>query len=122
MPISPRCHSRAAEFDAIICNHVLEHVPDDRAAMLELRRILRPGGTAILMVPFHPDRETFEDPSVVDPEQRTELFGHSTMCASMAEITWTGCERRGSTSTATSIGSRSGKRWRFVTGCSATSI
>jgi SAM-dependent methyltransferase len=66
---------RAAEFDAIICNHVLEHVPDDRAAMLELRRILRPGGTAILMVPFHPDRETFEDPSVVDPEQRTELFG-----------------------------------------------
>jgi hypothetical protein len=40
-----------ARFDLIICNHVLEHVPDDRKAMRELRRVLRPGGTAILNVP-----------------------------------------------------------------------
>jgi SAM-dependent methyltransferase len=66
---------RDAEFDAIICNHVLEHIPDDRLAMRELRRILRPGGVAVLMVPFQPDRQTYEDPAVVDPERRTELFG-----------------------------------------------
>jgi SAM-dependent methyltransferase len=66
---------RAAEFDAVICNHVLEHIPDDRAAMQELRRILRPDGIAILMVPFQPDRPTHEDRTVVDPEQRTALFG-----------------------------------------------
>ena len=66
---------RADEFDAIICNHVLEHIPDDRAAMRELRRILRPEGVAVLMVPFQPDRQTYEDPTVVDPERRTELFG-----------------------------------------------
>jgi SAM-dependent methyltransferase len=66
---------RAAEFDAVVCNHVLEHIPDDRAAMQELRRILRPDGIAILMVPFQPDRPTHEDRTVVDPEQRTALFG-----------------------------------------------
>jgi SAM-dependent methyltransferase len=66
---------RDDEFDAVICNHVLEHVPDDRAAMRELRRILRQGGFAILMVPFQPDRQTYEDPTVVDPERREELFG-----------------------------------------------
>ncbi len=66
---------RDAEFDAVICNHVLEHIPDDRLAMRELRRILRPGGVAVLMVPFQPDRQTYEDPTVVDPERRTELFG-----------------------------------------------
>jgi SAM-dependent methyltransferase len=38
-------------FDAVICNQVLEHVPDDRAAMLELRRVLRPGGLLIVGVP-----------------------------------------------------------------------
>jgi SAM-dependent methyltransferase len=39
-------------FDAIICNHVLEHVIDDRAAMAELHRVLRSGGWAILQVPI----------------------------------------------------------------------
>jgi SAM-dependent methyltransferase len=63
-------------FDLIICNHVLEHVGDDRKAMRELWRALRPAGRAILQVPIA-DRlnSTREDPSVVSPEARGEVFG-----------------------------------------------
>ena len=37
-------------FDAIICNHVLEHIIDDRKAMSELYLVLKAGGWAILQV------------------------------------------------------------------------
>ena len=53
------------EFDFIICNHVLEHIPDDIKAMEELYRILAPNGTAILQIPLENDRKiTFEDDSI----------------------------------------------------------
>ena len=62
-------------FDVALCSHVLEHVPDDRKAISELFRILKPGGWATLMVPLDYDRaRTFEDPSVVSPEERERLF------------------------------------------------
>lgn len=38
-------------FDWIICSHVLEHVADDRAALSELHRVLKSGGTAFILVP-----------------------------------------------------------------------
>jgi SAM-dependent methyltransferase len=61
-------------FDAILCVHVLEHVADDRAAMRELRRVLRPGGWAVIQVPILRDR-TIEDPGEQDPAQRLRRFG-----------------------------------------------
>lgn len=65
-------------FEAILCNHVLEHIPDDRKAMRELHRVLRPGGWAILQTPVDEERErTFEDPAVESPEERARLFGQS---------------------------------------------
>ena len=45
-----------SRFDMIICNHVLEHIPDEYAAIMELHRVLRTGGSAILQVPFSPIR------------------------------------------------------------------
>ena len=42
---------RSDTFDLILCNHVLEHIPDDRKAMRELARILKPKGLAILTIP-----------------------------------------------------------------------
>ena len=64
------------QFDFIICNHVLEHIPDDTQAMKEIYRVLAPGGTAILQVPYDKNRETtFEDDSITDPKKRTEIFG-----------------------------------------------
>jgi SAM-dependent methyltransferase len=66
----------AASFDVVIACDVLEHVPDDRAAMRELRRILRDGGKALLTVPQKdPPADTDEDPSVVSEEERTRCFG-----------------------------------------------
>ncbi len=63
-------------FDLILCSHVLEHVPDDRMAMRELHRVLKPGGTAILMVPIVlQNSATEEDPSVTDPHERIRLYG-----------------------------------------------
>jgi SAM-dependent methyltransferase len=64
-----------ASFDVVYCTHVLEHVPDDRRAMRELLRVLRPGRWALLMMPITADR-TFEDPSITDPAERERVFGH----------------------------------------------
>ncbi|GAC1389418.1 MAG: hypothetical protein NVS4B11_03680 [Ktedonobacteraceae bacterium] len=74
-------------FDVILCSHVLEHIPDDRQAMSELYRILKPGRWALLLVPFDAERaETFEDPNVVDPKERTPLFGRMIMFGRMGVI------------------------------------
>ena len=62
-------------FDAILCSHVLEHVEDDRAAMAELARVLRPGGWLLVLVPLDLDCETtYEDPSITAPEEREREF------------------------------------------------
>lgn len=64
------------EFDVILCNHVLEHIPDDTKAMQELFRILKPGGMGIFQIPQDLLREkTFEDNSITDRKQRAEIFG-----------------------------------------------
>jgi SAM-dependent methyltransferase len=63
-------------FDAVLCNHVLEHVPDDRRALRELRRVLAPGGWASLLVPLVDELPvTDEDPTVTDPGERLRRFG-----------------------------------------------
>jgi len=64
------------EYDFILCNHVLEHIPNDTKAMQELFRVLKPGGTAILQIPQELDRaETFHDDTITDPKERAKIFG-----------------------------------------------
>src|SRR5450432_3018816 len=63
-------------FDCILCSHVLEHVPDDRRALSELFRVLKPGGWAVVMVPISLALPaTIEDVSLQDPGERIRRFG-----------------------------------------------
>ncbi|PHS05914.1 MAG: SAM-dependent methyltransferase [Kordia sp.] len=65
-------------FDFILCNHVLEHIPDDNLAMSELYRVLSYGGNGIFQVPIDYSRkETYEDWSITSPEEREKAFGQS---------------------------------------------
>lgn len=67
----------ADTFDVVLCNHVLEHVKDDIKAMSEIHRVLKPGGFAILQVPFFnpvPDI-TFGDMAITDKREREKIFG-----------------------------------------------
>jgi SAM-dependent methyltransferase len=61
-------------FDVVFCSHVLEHVDDDRRAMREFYRVLKPGGWAVLLVPITAEK-TVEDPSITDPAERLRRFG-----------------------------------------------
>jgi SAM-dependent methyltransferase len=64
-----------ASFDVVICNHVLEHIPDDRQAMREIRRVLRPNGWSMLLVPDVRDPTTDEDLTITDPGERLRRYG-----------------------------------------------
>lgn len=63
-------------FDVILCNHVLEHIDDDRRALAEIYRVLRPGGWALLQVPINYQLAyTYENPTIRLPEEREKHFG-----------------------------------------------
>jgi predicted SAM-dependent methyltransferase len=63
-------------YDVILCNHVLEHIPDDTKAMQELYRVLKPGGMGIFQIPQDLDRAaTFSDDSITDQKERSKIFG-----------------------------------------------
>lgn len=65
-------------FDVIYCSHVLEHVPDDRKAMKELHRVLKPaseGSYAVIQVPINPKfSKTLENEEYNTPELRSKHY------------------------------------------------
>ncbi len=56
------------EIDVFLCFHVLEHIPDEQAALAEIHRVLRPGGVAVLQVPV--DWEATETVEYGAPDPR----------------------------------------------------
>ncbi len=63
-------------FDLLICNHVLEHIPDYLQAMKEIYRVLKPKGFAILQTPYSKLlKRNFEEQNINTKEQRTFFYG-----------------------------------------------
>jgi len=60
-------------FSLVWCSHVLEHIENDRKAMSELFRVLRPSGLAVIQVPVY-GTETYEDFRIQSPEERLKHF------------------------------------------------
>lgn len=64
------------EYDVILCNHVLEHIPNDTKAMQELYRVLKPGGMAILQIPQDLSRTTtYSNDLITNQKERAKIFG-----------------------------------------------
>ncbi|HAR65346.1 MAG TPA: SAM-dependent methyltransferase [Lentisphaeria bacterium] len=70
-------HEEDDSFDVVLCNHVLEHVPEDAKALGELFRVLKPGGVAILQTPFAAKlgKTRERDPEVTTEAQCLEFYG-----------------------------------------------
>jgi len=64
-----------SSFHVIICRHVLEHIPEDRKAMSEMYRVLKPGGWGVVTVPVRDADTTYEDFTITKEEDRLEAFG-----------------------------------------------
>ncbi len=72
LPYVPGCR------DILTACDMLEHIPDDRRALSEFHRVLRPGGMAILTVPQSDTAQaTFEDPSIDTPDARARDYGQA---------------------------------------------
>jgi SAM-dependent methyltransferase len=69
-----RCPLADACLDAVVALNVLEHIRDDRAAVRELHRILRPGGVAVIELPAGPGLYDVYD-KVLMHERRYSMAG-----------------------------------------------
>jgi SAM-dependent methyltransferase len=61
-------------YTLVYCSNVLEHIPDDGRAIGEMRRVLKPGAHAVIIVPVQGET-TDEDPTVTDPRERHARYG-----------------------------------------------
>jgi ubiquinone/menaquinone biosynthesis C-methylase UbiE len=72
------------QYDVILCNHVLEHIPDDTKAMQELYRVLKPGG--ILQTSRAIKSCNFSDDTITDQKNALKYLDNMIMFAYMVVI------------------------------------
>lgn len=66
---------RDRSFDLVLCSHVLEHVPDDAAALAEVRRVVATTGVALLQVPVKEPGRTVEIGELASEADRRAMAG-----------------------------------------------
>lgn len=59
-------------FNLVVANHVMEHIPDDKLAMSEVRRVLANNGLAVLQVPYSYIIEHTEEDLTIDSDTERE--------------------------------------------------
>lgn len=62
-------------FDYIIINHVLEHIENEKKAIFELKRVLKPKGKIMLSFPICTDIDTYENLNIKTSEERLDEYG-----------------------------------------------
>lgn len=67
-------------YDLVICSHVLEHVKDDKKAMRELKRITKPDGLVVFLVPVSLDMEEIDEEWGLSEEENWRRFGQGDHC------------------------------------------
>lgn len=73
-------------YDLVICSHVLEHVKDDRKAMRELKRILKPQGLIVFLVPVSLDMEDIDEEWGLSEAENWRRFGQGDHCRRYGKI------------------------------------
>ncbi|MCS6820940.1 MAG: class I SAM-dependent methyltransferase [Microscillaceae bacterium] len=65
-------------FDVVFCNHVLEHVENDKQALSEIYRVMKPTAWAIIQSPIDMSLPTtYEDHNITSPAEREKAFGQN---------------------------------------------
>jgi SAM-dependent methyltransferase len=72
-------------FDLITCLDVIEHTPDDRAALAELRRVCRPGGWMLVTVPAYPALWSLHD----EANHHYRRYSRAALRAAAVDAGWT---------------------------------
>lgn len=67
-------------YDVVICSHVLEHVKDDDKAMAEMKRIVKPDGMVVFLVPIELEREEIDEAWGLSEEENWRRFGQNDHC------------------------------------------
>lgn len=64
-------------FEYVICNHVMEHIVDEKKAVNEIMRVLKMNGKWIFSFPICTDIPTYEDAAISSPEARLKEYGQA---------------------------------------------
>lgn len=70
--------------DVVICHHMLEHVISPAETLSEIRRVLKPGGSLLLFVPYESQRQ-FRSYDPTEPNHHLFSWNVQTMAALVAE-------------------------------------
>lgn len=65
----------AESYDWVFCNHVLEHIPDYKKALAEIRRLLKPGGHMVCSFPIDESYDSVQENIRADAAERLARFG-----------------------------------------------